>query len=229
MLLAPSVAFGQNLVPNPSFEDTVQCPDGVDQVSRSDGWASMGSADYYQSCAPIASVVSTPSNQASYQVPATGQAYCGFFNVELTNFGEWITRGLSDTLVIGETYFISLKISFGNNPIFINCATNNMGVLLSVDSLTSPPINDTAHLHSTAVITDSINWTIVAGSFVADSAYKYISIGNFFSPQNTDTVMLVVNPWCRSYYYVDDVCVSTDSLTCFTETGIEEQREQYVA
>jgi hypothetical protein len=45
-------SWGQNLVGNGSFEDTVQCPDYLNQVDRATDWfASSGTSDYFNSCA----------------------------------------------------------------------------------------------------------------------------------------------------------------------------------
>jgi len=57
---------------------------------------------------------------------------------------------------------------------------------------------------------DTINWTKIFGSFVADSAYNYIMIGNFFDDVSTTVFNQGIGP--SAYYYVDEVCVSTDSL-----------------
>src|SRR5207244_738006 len=64
---------------------------------------------------------------------------------------------------------------------------------------------------------------IIQGSFVADSNFTYISIGNHFTDSLTDTVR--TQPLSNScsfnaYYYIDDVCVSSDSLTCYSTVGI---------
>jgi len=44
-------------------------------------------------------------------------------------------------------------------------------------------------------------------------------IGNFFDDSNTTIVFYDSLP-CLPYYYIDDVCVSTDSVNCDVETGI---------
>ncbi|MCY7411007.1 MAG: T9SS type A sorting domain-containing protein, partial [Chitinophagales bacterium] len=38
---------------------------------------------------------------------------------------------------------------------------------------------------------------------------------------HTDTLLIGSFPICRAYYYVDDVCLSTDSLQCLS-VGIDE-------
>jgi hypothetical protein len=56
---------------------------------------------------------------------------------------------------------------------------------------------------------------------VADSAYKFIGIGNFFDDANTDTLSLGENSFL-AYYYVDDMCVSIDSTYADNWTGVTE-------
>lgn len=56
----------------------------------------------------------------------------------------------------------------------------------------------------------------ISGSILADSAYDYLILGNFYDDANTDTTTLncgICQNW-YSYYLIDDVCVSTDSLYC---------------
>src|SRR5205814_9805522 len=57
-------------------------------------------------------------------------------------------------------------------------------------------------------------WVLLSGSFIADSAYSHLTIGNFFVDSLTDT--LFFPPTSHAYYYVDDISVVED-----TETGNE--------
>jgi len=217
LLLLPFFCFGQNLVNNPSFEDTVVCPTGVNEISNSDGWYSLiQSPDYYHTCAPWP--VSVPSNIAGQQNAATGNAYSGYWNYEVFTGREMFGSKLPAALIIGQDYFVSFKVSLADNTTSVNCGTNKLGIIFSVDSVAYFNVNF-AHVYTDSIITDTENWTTVFGSFTADSAYKYMMIGNFFDNNNTDTVMISPFPLCRSYYYVDDICVSSDS-TCYVVTGI---------
>ena len=176
----------QNLVPNPSFEDTVSCPDNFNQVARCLGWSvSKDSPDYFHSCDTQGFGVSIPLNAFGYQQAATGNAYCGFytFNSPAT-YREIIGTQLTSALNIAEKYYISFKVSLGD-PVFnlLDCASNKIGALFSTVpySLANPaPINNFSHVYSASVIVDSINWVTISGSFVADSAYQYIHLGCFF-------------------------------------------------
>ncbi|MCE9537828.1 MAG: T9SS type A sorting domain-containing protein [Bacteroidetes bacterium] len=218
----------QSLVPNYSFETYSVCPNG-NPVNGAEGWgAYRESPDYYNSCADISSCVSVPSNCTGYQMAASGNAYQGIICYGVNSFDtvlrEYLGAQLSTTLAIGQKYYVSFKV---NLPKSTTCATNNIGILLSTIpySYSNPaPIRNFAHVYSSSIITDTANWVSVSGSFIADSVYQYIMIGNFFDNAHTLKNMLDSQlSICVSYYFVDDICVSTDSMTCMGITGIKEQ------
>lgn len=219
-------SHAQNLVPNPSFEDTVMCPDAGAQVTRAKYWNIVEETpDYFHECC-VYSQFSVPQNSWSYQWAATGQAYMGLYNyTTIDGYREAIGAYLTAPLMVGQKYFVSFKACLAFNPAQgSNIATNKLGVLFSINDflLTPPPRNNYCQVYSQEIISDSTNWTSVKGSFVADSAYQFISITNFFSSTNTDTLRFYNNNWYQSYYYIDDVCVSTDSVYCEQWTNISE-------
>jgi hypothetical protein len=229
-LLITTVIFAQqNLVPNPSFEDTVSCPDNEAQVNRSLGWLQFcyGTPDYYNSCSPSNSY-SVPNNLWGNQLAPNNNcsAYVGLYNytdnfynpLDSFSYREFIGRELSNPLVIGQKYFVSLKVSLAE---FSNCASNNIGVQFSTiyysqNISNKCLIKNQPKIFAQNIILDTLNWVSVHGSFIADSSYNYVIIGNFFLLNNTDTVMYRVIPnfLCLSYYYLDEICVSTDSTYC---------------
>lgn len=102
-------------------------------------------------------------------------------------------------------------------------ATNNIGISFSTipySEIDTVPINNSSAMKASAIITDTMNWVLVKGSFDADSAYQYVMVGNFYDDAHTDTVSIPTDTtnlgWLffASYYYIDDVCVSPDSLAC---------------
>lgn len=221
----PNYSYSQiNLVPNPSFEDTIYCPDGgLGGISYAYGWFSCGdsvsSPDYFFDCGQYPMV---PDNLIGYQWPATGVAYAGIitFNNGYQQGKEYIGTKFSSPLIIGQKYYVSLKVSFDVNEYFLAYAANKTGILFSTKkySISSPvPVNNFAHIYTDSIITDTINWTIISNTFISDSAYQYINIGNFFNDSNTDTLRIQVpSMWddTAAYYYIDDVCVSQDSNEC---------------
>lgn len=234
--------FAQNIVINPSFENKISCPTiGGSQMQYSTNWHGYRrSPDYFNSCLTDPTGFSVPTNAFGYQPAATGNSYAGIFayvggsNAGDTVYREYIGGQLSNPLIIGQKYYVSLKINTPNNT-NVNCHSNNMGVLFSkiayVDTVTSSiednitnraPIVNFAHVYNSTIITDSVNWITISGSLIADSSYQYIIIGNFFDNQQTSHIKVNTAPYCNSYYLIDDICVSTDSMTCNGITGINE-------
>ncbi len=87
------------------------------------------------------------------------------------------------------------------------------------------PFRNYAHLHSVEVITDTAEWTLVSGTFVADSAYRYLVLGNFFEDALTDTVHLAGSTSQGAYYFIDGVCVTAGPAGCPFLVGVPEQEE----
>lgn len=198
---------------------------GASQIQHAIGWKNYwdaggnSSPDYYNSCANYSSA-GVPNNLGGYQYPANGNAYAGIYTFEsdVPNVREYIGAQLLTPLVINTKYYFSFKanLALDTNHIF-NQAANNLGLLFSTvsySSFTNPiQTNNFAHIYSAAVITDTANWTTISGSFIADSAYQYIIIGNFFDDANTTFIQMQDTVFYRSaYFYIDDAYVSTDSI-----------------
>jgi hypothetical protein len=218
----------QNLVPNPSFELFWSCPSNYGQTLNCQGWNTyVNTADFHHACSTTG-FVDVPNNSfSSYQPAATGSGYFGFIAYGL-EYTEFFGRQLSSALVIGQEYFISFKV---------NCAIGNIDNTVAVDKLglkffsydngnelsADNPlfIDNSAHIYSNQVITDTINWTTISGSFVADSAYEYFMIGQFFDSSQVQKVYFEpTDGWDLSYYYVDDVCVSLTPNECYDLVGV---------
>ena len=223
----------QNIVPNPSFELNDSCPSWYSQFLLVQQWGIISnSCDYFNECAsnPVASV---PSNAFGWQYAASGQGYSGVYVYAGTGacgtigYREYIGCPLFNPLSIGTRYFISLKVSpTTSSTTPLKYATNRVGVNF-LTTIQSPfnqfkTINHSV-LYSNNVISDTANWTKVFGSFMADSQYAFLGIGNFFVDSLTDTINIGGTADC-AYFYIDDVCVSTDSVYAanYVWTGTDE-------
>ncbi|MGQ0827814.1 MAG: T9SS type A sorting domain-containing protein [Bacteroidota bacterium] len=217
-----------NLVTNPSFEDTVNCPYQAGDIFKANGWTSLcGSPDFFNTCNQYDWGV--PTNICGFQLPASGNAYAGFvtYSNSMTNAREFPACNLSSSLNVGTKYFVSFKVvlSLENVANPANCASNKTGAMFTMGtSICNSLITNNPPVFTDSIITDSLNWTKISGSFVADSAYSNMVIGNFFDDANTDTTKFFNSWWSDfAYYYLDDVCVSTDSLFAnnYIYTGIK--------
>lgn len=214
-----------NLVPNFSFEQHDSCPTNIDQIEFASGWSkysiSTSTPDYYNACAP-ASGFGVPKNVAGNQSAHRNcSAYAGLLTWGASgNDREHIGIQLTTPLVVGQKYFLSFYTVMGEDYYLGNqfgLPSNNIGLRLSTVSFNGnqpTPIDNFAHLYSSAIIGDSLNWQRISGSILADSAYEYVILGNFFDDTNTDTMQYSCG-WCfnsESYYFIDDICISSDSL-----------------
>jgi hypothetical protein len=221
LTFACSLCNAQNLVNNWSFEDTVACPNSLTQIDRAVGWMSFGlTPDYFNACAPsnVPAPLSVPHNIWGDQLAHSGSGYSCFIAFASAGSAtrEYIASQLNQTMIIGEKYFLSYWVSSTFGYIqngYPGLACNNLGAKFSTVaySQTNPqPVNNFAHIVDTNIINDTTNWVKISGSFIADSAYKYISIGNFFDNNLTSYQFIGVN-FNQAVYYLDDVKLSTDS------------------
>jgi hypothetical protein len=216
-----------NLVPNFSFEIYDTCPNMQDQIHFATGWSKFSNwnttPDYYNACAP-ANGFGVPKSLSCYQPERRGCAgYAGIvtFAATTSNYREQIGIPLTLPLIIGQKYFVSFyavlgQVYLGGN--YYSMPSNNIGILFSTvqyNSISPAPINNYAHLNYGPVLSDSITWTQISGSFIADSAYTYCILGNFDDSNTLRSPYGCGN--CvnnQSYFLVDDFCVSSDSLLC---------------
>lgn len=231
VVMLGSGLHAQNLVPNGSFEEYTECPSNFSHIERAIGWMPFRvTPDYYNVCSPNDSA-GVPLNILGYQTAATGAAYAGiwcYFDKSPANAREYIGIQLSEPLTPGMLYHLSFKTVFASSgsqegylPQF-NCS----GIGLRFAS--APffeglgwPVPNQAAIHLDHLITDSVSWTTVLGTYVPDSAYAYLVVGNFFDDQS-----ILVDQFDPdgnidgAYFYVDDVCVSHDSAFCTDQAGV---------
>lgn len=219
--------FSQNLVPNPSFELIDSCPQYPYVLGYQPGavplywFSSSDTPDYFNACEDT--VTDVPTNIFGHQYAMDGQAYSGMFSYfSFGDFREMVSVELSSPMVVGETYFASFyaNAAYGGYQ-EVAWACSNLGLLFCMDPnyydlfTQQPPfeLRNYAHVWSSVVISDTANWVLVSGSFVADSAYRFMVVGNQFNDANTTVDSLGPGyPW--AYQFVDQFCVSIDPLGC---------------
>jgi len=219
-LLNTSLVYAQiNLVPNYSFEEYTDCPMGYpDLDGKCNHWTSFrGTPDYMNECSSVCGY----HNNFGYQPAHTGQAYTGILlkATTLLNIREQIGVELLFHLEVGVRYYVSFYVSCGYEYLGTNVASNKIGARFTTYQYYDPNGNFTlpnnCSIYTNNIISDTLNWVQISGSLLPDSAYRYILIGGFFDDTHTNTLHLPyqVIP-AQSYYYVDDVCVSTNALLC---------------
>lgn len=229
---------GQNLVPNPSFEEYSTCPSNPGQVYNCDGWTAWrNSPDYLNACATDETygetLIDVPTGGHGYQEAATGSAFMGLYtfpnesNEPLDAPQEIIGCQLIEPLEAGVVYYLSFKAVWTAEGFkySTNYATNGLGFRFTMqafdEELDPIDLNNQPHFHIEEVLTDSVNWITFSGSFIPSQNFTHLAVGNHFDNEMTLWVNTQESGGSLAYYFLDDVCVSQDSLACFSTTQIE--------
>lgn len=231
------IANGQNLVMDPSFEQTVNGCAGViiaaegfsdlvhwDNISNSTPADTCTTPDLFSTCntGMIGVFTGVPNNFMGNQCPKTGEKYAGIITYDFaSSYREYLQGSLSTPLQAGQTYCVSFLVSLGDD---VPYASNNIGVhFANTHQVWTPacggpwsPPNLTPQLNYTCVMTGT-EWVRLQWDYVATGGEQYIIIGNFFNNGATTTQTTgQVSPNPFAYYYVEDVSVSLGSC-CYTE------------
>lgn len=216
--------ISQNFVPNSSFENTSTCGFTMGDLSPCIDWEKIGgTADYYNGCVQSSDPGAPDVPTFTGQFSRSGIAMTGLFASERyygDNLSEYIYAPLSSFLDSGVTYFVEFHVQLSNRS---NYGIGSLGALFTDTIPTHFNLNWVASriYESPQIINSSLtsiidyeNWTKVSGNFIANGTEKYILIGNFVPDSISNMTNSGVTAYDRSYYYIDDVCVSSNSEFC---------------
>jgi len=233
-LLLTTTVCAQNLVPNGSFEEYIDCPPSFSFINSVVGWSGYSnSVDYLDTCA-FGTVVSVPFSALGYQYAADGGGYAGIITYEVGDplYREIFGCHLTQALQPGIPLCLSFKIAvggFGFDPAgSVNHTCKGVGMRFltfdpTIESVTNNLLNSNiAALHLDVVPTDTAIWYTVSGTYIPDSAYTVLLIGNFFN-DSLSTPMLLdstgYGTFPGAYVFIDDVRVSYQPGFCDLTTG----------
>lgn len=226
--LVPGWCIGQNLVPNPSFEDYDTCPDWLSQIDRATGWQAFRLTPDYMNACDLTDTMSVPLNLFGYQQASDGIGYAGIHNYSSStpNTREFIGAQLDEPLFVGQPVYVSMKVALGGyspTSYRMRWTTNNVGLRFSMNSFyqVTGSLPNSSAVHMLTILTDTMNWHTVSGVYFPDSAYEYVQIGNFYSDALTSVLELDdIATYPYSYTYVDEVCVAMDPGVCDIESSV---------
>lgn len=220
-----------NLIPNESFEFYTNCPTNTGQITESTPWVSpnTGTPDYFNSCNSPNSTIGIPNNAMGEQLPHTGTGYVGIYSYYDPNiFGsqansrEYLHIQLSSSLTSNKAYRIQFWASLSDSSQF---AIKDLGAFFSTNPISignSNSLNLSPSIKSSIQNSDKTNWELIEGFYTAIGGETYLTIGNFFDSNNTNSIFLGTGPYACSYYYIDDVSVIDSSAI-----GINEINNNY--
>jgi OOP family OmpA-OmpF porin len=223
ILFLSSINFvnSQNLVPNGSFEEYYECPVNQGDFFVDDWFKapySNGSPDYFNDCSPEDTWVDVPENIFGYQFPHEGEGYAGLFCYGSdSQQREYIEISLESPLIEGQEYEFSMWVSL---PEKYNYGVNNLGALFTDYQVQGNGqynpnlIEADPQVKAETPIIDKENWTQITGTFIAEGGEEYLTLGNFFSDEETEILYVgggdVSN---RTHYYFDSVSLTPRSLS----------------
>jgi len=206
-----------NLVPNHSFENYTSCPSTGGQLPLAIPWTAPtnNSAEYFNTCStnPYYSV---PDQVYNFQEAHFGDAFIsGFmYNGPNSNYREYAQVQLLNSLVSGQCYYVEFFTNRATGAYGGKYAVNNIGGLFTDSAITNTGSGFNAFdlipdvlKFGNAIITDTVNWTQISGIYVANGGEQYITIGNFASDANTDTLDMLDGTYKGAVYFFDDVFV----------------------
>lgn len=224
----------QNLVTNGDIEIYSSCPTFPDQVDHVNGWDSptTASPDFFHSCA--VGQMDVPNNFSGSQSAHSGSGYLGLLidaSHNRPNYKEYIQTSLTTPLSIGVSYDVNMFLSLGDEHKYGSDAISALFSTTPVsrnDSLRFTQIPQASNQAGNYIL-DKNDWKLVTMTFIADSAYNYMTIGNFLSDSNTTVIFAGAGTWYYAYFYIDDISITPtasaediringDSIICLGET-----------
>ena len=215
LLLAGSQAFGQNLIPNFSFEAHKLCPE--DRYFGKTAWpvtswynVNDGTPDYYHRCSN--GKVKVPDNWAGEAQPVHGNAYMGLYLWGKSDYREYIGIELTDSLEADVRYFFDGYYQIAHHSHYV---TGSIGIAITHEpryGFLAQPVNYDPQIYvrkEDALEGNVFQWEKISGSFIAKGGEKFLSVGNFDKSENVAKAEIFVNAQKefelidRSYAYID--------------------------
>ncbi|MBV6406118.1 MAG: hypothetical protein GFGODING_02903 [Flavobacteriales bacterium] len=200
------------------------------------GWLNLHtqSADYFNEC-NTGGVLDVPFSQFGYQQPYEGDAYVGMATSGIGGgpwYREMVGCPLAEPLQPGVPVCLSFKMAVGGFGSWSGNSSYNTCQGVGLKFFTQLPTDwydylypNSAALALDVVPTDTAIWYTVSGTYVPDSAYAYVVVGNFFADSLSEVTVLDSTGFGTaepSYAFIDDVRVSFTLDYCDADLGVDE-------
>ena len=227
LVLSSIHIYAQNLVPNGDFEQYILCPTGISQVEQCTNWIqpTFGTCDYFNTCSTTPGI-SVPLYLAGYQYAHSGVAYSGIVTFNDTSITsqtrEYIGVAFSSPLIVNNCYYFEMYVNLHNGSKF---KSSSLGVYFSdtlIDGITNyDTLSVMPQIQNPLTNSfDTLNWTLVSGTYTAHGGEVYLVIGNFNG--KTTSQWTLYNPvGASTYLLIDDVSLTVcTSLEEFNKLDI---------
>lgn len=206
-----------NFVNNGSFEDIYNCAGPSYPLSVSKYWLSIDSASYGGQYASTC-YSAVPLNANAYQYPRSGDSYIISTMFYFGGIRGYLKNRLKANLKSGKTYCVKFHVNISNMSPY---GMNGFGAYFgdnTIDTITqcNTPLSYLNPLIKNPlgnVISDTLNWVPITGTFVANGTEKYALLGNFLA-DNAVTTASIGGPYYPQLWtdvLIDDVsCIDID-------------------
>jgi hypothetical protein len=222
LLTATILRSQENLVLNPSFEDTASMTYGYPFVVTSNWWSANGSdADYFspfEQELPSGSgaIYAVPDSQIASEEAQDGLAYCGLVVYESTgDTKEYLQGFLAATMLPGHEYCVSVWISLADSSSLRSCDFQVAFSDENVNDGNAPGVLDLQNWVDFDISdVDTSGWTYFEHSYVAFGGESFVYLGSntpseelMCVEQYNSTIL-----WNTSYILVDNISVTESGL-----------------
>ncbi len=207
-----------NYVSNGSFEEKYDCSPPY-PLTKAKFWLSIDSNSYIGSYLSKCNSV-VPLNGSAYQLPKTGISYAisGWF-LPSSNIRGYPKNRLKKNLQAGKTYCVKFHVNITNKSPY---GMDGFGAYFgdgTIDTITKCTVpltylNPQVKNPIGNVITDTLNWVPITGTFTANGAEKYLVLGNFLADNAVATASIggPYYPQLWTDVLIDDVsCIEADA------------------
>lgn len=235
LVVGLSSGFSQNLIKNPNMDG--KCiSNGYGEIIKTESWsnANGGSVDLFEKtkskhCRHENGI---PVNYMGHQPALSSeQNYAGiiaFYDDGNNNrtdsmiaakfklkdgykqYSEYLQGELTEPLVAGKVYQISFKVSLADKSAR---AVSSIGALLTPEKVSEKSnsfLKQKPQFISYRIISDSLNWVTLSGTYIAAGGEKFITIGCFKNEyfQSIKVVAPQHNDSRKAYYYIAGASVT---------------------
>jgi hypothetical protein len=217
------MSVSQNLVMNPSFEDTIQC-DYSTNYDICEYWVNPNgmTTDYFCSTANLmdcwGSAYVTPQTYFGFQIAQDGNSFLGLVLYEPNGdiSKEYAQGFLSQSLIPNQTYHVAIYVNMADSSNYKTCEIEIAFSDQLIYNSSAGSMNFINRVDFDITDVDSLNWKLLTGAYVANGGEQYIYIGSNTENSNLVCIEELQTGFITTqaaYYFIDNVYVSDIPLS----------------
>ncbi len=207
--LVSKISFSQNLIPNGDFEMYSFLPYDLNEFYCSNWYnPTFATSDYLHTEGLASAKLPYAMNESLKVEPYSGKGIIGLVFTDSVGWREYAGVKLKTQLIKDQKYRLSFVYTNGMKNQFATFGVDHMDVLFSnkiVTSVYTTVLKNKPTIEFSGDFWDT-TWHQMTQDFFADSAYQYLTIGNFHDPDNTviKHQNKKIDSEILAYYFFDD-------------------------